>query len=69
MSKTYRDSARIKMRDSGERNPNDYAEFWSDRPFNKSGGATGKFAKTRTHRAERSIAKQTVKEETKYLDS
>ena len=28
-------------------------EYWSRRPFNKFGGMTGKYAKRRTHKAER----------------
>jgi hypothetical protein len=28
-------------------------EYWSRRPFNKFGGAIGKYAKRRTHKAER----------------
>ena len=42
--------------------PVDY-EFWSARPFNKYGGAIGKYAKKRTHRTERMTAKRQVYKE------
>lgn len=32
-------------------------EYWSKRPFNKHGGSTGKYAKKRTHKAERKEGK------------
>jgi hypothetical protein len=34
------------------------AEFWTDRPFNKHGGSFGRYAKKRTHKAERAEGKK-----------
>lgn len=33
-------------------------DFWTARPFNVGGGSFGKFAKKRTHRAERAEGKK-----------
>jgi hypothetical protein len=35
-------------------------EYWSRRPFNKFGGAIGKYAKRRTHKAERREPTETL---------
>jgi hypothetical protein len=43
--------ARLSRTNKGSKSPG--YEYWSRRPFNKFGGAIGKFAKRRTHKAER----------------
>jgi hypothetical protein len=43
-------------------------EFWSRRPFNRCGQLVGKFAKKRTHKAERVQAVQDVEEEITEMD-